>query len=79
MKNKDNSAYHINSISIRLLVINSQMLQWNAISNRDCMAGDAEINLNIEKIGNIRNHSTPLIEKKMVVCIGCLKPRTKCL
>lgn len=63
MKNRDNSAYYINSLSIRLLVINSQMLQRDATSNRVCIAGDGKINLNNENIGNIRTHSTLLIEK----------------
>lgn len=40
------------------------MLQWDPVSNRACIAGDAEINLNNENIGNIRTHSTLLLEKK---------------
>lgn len=40
------------------------MLQWDATSNRVCIAGDGKTNLNNENIGNIRTHSTLLIEKK---------------
>lgn len=40
------------------------MLQWDPVSNRAYIAGDAEINLNNENIGNIRTHSTLLVEKK---------------